>query len=87
MLDLGGAGCFVVFDRPVVVTLGIDLGIVVGGVAVVFVGGGPGGVQEITASGILADPWSVVKGEHLLVSVPPGGGSFLGGGAGVVLGL
>jgi hypothetical protein len=44
-------------------------------------------VQEITASGILADPWSVVKGEHLLVSVPPGGGSFLGGGAGVVLGL
>ena len=86
-MDLGGGGCFVVFERPVVVTPGIDLGIVVGGVAVVFAGGGPGGVQEIVASGILGDPWQVVGGSHPLVSVPPGGGSFVGAGAGVVLGL
>lgn len=85
-----GLDAFVVFDRPVTFAAGLSVLLTVGAVTITWTPtGGPVGANVVTVSGPIApgDPWTCLQGEDPLLSVPPGGGGFLGAASGVVLEL
>jgi len=83
-----GLDAIVVFDRPVIFTAGLSVALTIGAVTVTWRNTiTPFGAMVVILSGLVVagDPWTCVQGVDPLLSVPPGGGGFLGASAGVVV--
>jgi len=82
-----GIDAIVVFDRPVIFAPGLSVALTIGSVGVTWplTIAAVGAVVAVVSGPIAAgDPWTCVRGVDPLLSVPPGGGGFLGGAVGVV---
>ena len=75
------------FDRPVLFAPGISVALTIGSVTVTWplTIAAVGAVVAVVSGPIAAgDPWNCVRGVDPLLSVPPGGGGFLGAAFGVL---